>query len=117
MAFYMIPYNHDNKLSIYVCLNIILTIITQHFYTFITQNSESWLLQVKISTFITWNLDLLSWNISWCKLKTLNCDFELLSRYFELLGEMLSYCCIFSFASRNVEIKSGYFDIKFEILN
>ena len=25
MAFYMIPYNHDDKLNIYVCLKIILT--------------------------------------------------------------------------------------------
>ena len=52
MAFYMIPYNHDDKLNIYVCLKIILTIVTEHFYTFITQNFESWLLQVKILTFM-----------------------------------------------------------------
>ena len=41
MAFYIIPYNHDDKLNIYVCLKIILTIVTQHFYTFATQNFES----------------------------------------------------------------------------
>ena len=41
MAFYMIPYNHDDKLNFYVCLKIISTIITQHFFTFITQNYES----------------------------------------------------------------------------
>ena len=40
MAFYMIPYNNDDKLNIYVCLKIILTIITQHLYTFITQHFE-----------------------------------------------------------------------------
>ena len=41
MAFYMIPYNYENKLNFYVCLNIISTIITQIFFTFITQNLES----------------------------------------------------------------------------
>ena len=63
-------------LNIYVCLKIISTIIIQLFFTFITQHFESWLLQVKISTFITWNLDLVSWNISWGKLKALNGDFD-----------------------------------------
>ena len=38
MAFYMIPYNNDDKLNIYVYLKIISTIITQHFFTFITPN-------------------------------------------------------------------------------
>ena len=31
MASYMIPYNHDDKLDIYVCLKIISTIIIQIF--------------------------------------------------------------------------------------
>ena len=38
MAFSVIPYNHDDKLNIYVYLKIILTIVTEHFYTFRTQN-------------------------------------------------------------------------------
>ena len=50
MAFYMIPYNHDDKLNIYVCLKIILTIITQHFYTFITQNFDFY--NLKFRSFI-----------------------------------------------------------------
>ena len=58
-------------------------------------------------TLITRNIQLL----------TQSRNFEILSRYFELLGEMLSYCCIFSFESKNVEIKNSYFNIKFEILN
>ena len=40
MYMYMIPYNHDDKLSIYVCLKIISTNITRHFLTFITQNFD-----------------------------------------------------------------------------
>ena len=45
-------------------------------------------------TLITRNIQLL----------TQSRNFELLSRYFELLGEMLRYCCIL----RNVEIKSFF---------
>ena len=54
--------------------------------------------------------------ISWDKLKALNCDFDtraLITRNIQLLTqsryfELLSRC----FESRNVEIKSCYFDIQ-----
>ena len=64
----MIPNNHDDKLNIYV--------LSQNNIDYYNKFFESWLLQVKILTFITWNLYLLSWNISWGKLKAINCDFD-----------------------------------------
>ena len=68
--------NHDDVKHLCVSQNNIDHYNSTFFFTFITQHFESWLLQVKILTFITWNLDLLSWNISWGKLKALNCDFD-----------------------------------------
>ena len=53
-------------------------------------------------TLITQNIQLL----------TQSRNFKFLSRYFELLGEMLSYCCILNFESGNVEIKSFHFNIQ-----